>query len=114
MKNLKFLVIFMAVLLVLGISFLIFAIATGMHKTGSVAKPSFTEYTVTLTDDQMLLNYAVDQGRLLLHIMDITDNSTSWQVIDYLTGEDIGKINIKKPNLTYNTTTERHELVPEF
>lgn len=111
MKNLKFLVIFMAVLIVFGISFLIFAISTGMHKKGSVSVASSFEHTVTLTDNQMLIHSHIDQGRMFLHIYDRLGGNRHWKVIDYTTGQDVGKINIIEPSLSESLNTEHRTII---
>ena len=95
MKQLKFLVIFMAVLIVFGVGFLIFAISTGMHrKNPSAINGNVINHTVTIPDDQMLLDYHIDQGRMILHIMSREDGSRHWRIIDYQTGAELGRIDL--------------------
>ena len=93
MKYLKYLVIFMAIVIVFGVGFLVFAISTGMHHKNSTR----IQHTVTIPDNQMLLDYHVDQGRMILHILNPTDNSRYWSIIDYQTGKELGRIELEIP-----------------
>ncbi len=105
MKSLKFLVIFMAILIVFGVGFLVFTISTGLHHKNTSSTDTI-EHTVTLTDNQMLLDYHVDQGHMLLHIMDIADGRRYWKIIDYQTGENIGRINLELSDEVQNTAVD--------
>ena len=93
MKYLKFLVIFMAILIVCGVGFLIFALSTGMHHKNANTADSI-QHTVRIPDNQMLLDYHIDDGRMIMHLMNRDDARRYWRIIDYQTGEELGRIDL--------------------
>ena len=99
MQQLKALVITMGLLIVLGVTFLVYAIATGLHKKTTDTSPtnSFGHHTVTLDPTQTLEQQTLDDGRLILQIRDSQTGHLQWQVWDIVTGQQLGSLTLRQP-----------------
>ncbi|NQY82493.1 MAG: hypothetical protein HRT36_05625 [Alphaproteobacteria bacterium] len=105
MRLLKFLVVFMAVLIVTALIFLVYAISAGLHRK-SLETPTSTQitaptllgdHTVTLGDNQILAEHYISDERLILHIRDTVTEEQQWLVLDLTSGQPLGKIRLTKP-----------------
>lgn len=96
MRGLKFLVIFMGILILIGTTFLIYLIILKgtQSKNSSYDSNSSVYSDIKLPSDTKILNMSSTEKHILLHIKDKNINQII--VVDILTGNVIKKININK------------------